>query len=65
MNRPSRGGESGKLKEAVIEFWDFSRLIDVEGVETEEFVFVEMNKADGWFQIWRGIEVAPGKIAVL
>ena len=25
--------------------------------------FVEMNKADGWFEIWRGVEVAPGPIA--
>jgi hypothetical protein len=46
---------------AVIEYWDYSRLTDVEGVETEEFIFVEMNKADG-FQIWRGVEVAAGKI---
>lgn len=52
-------------KEATIEFWDFSRLIDFEGIETEEFVFVELNKDSGWFEIWRGIEVAPGKIAVL
>lgn len=46
-----------------IEYWDYSRLTDIEGVETEEFIFVEMNKADGWFQIWRGVEVAAGKIA--
>lgn len=52
-------------KEAVIEFWDFSRLIDVDGVETEEFIFVEMNKATGWFEVWRGIEVAPERIVVL
>lgn len=54
----------GKMKEAVIEFWDFSRLIDVEGVEAEEFVFVEMNKESGWFEIWRGIEVSPERIVV-
>lgn len=55
----------GKPKEATVEFWDYSRLTEVEGVETEEFIFVEMNKANGWFEIWRGIEVAPGKIAVV
>lgn len=48
---------------AVIEYWDYSRLTDVEGVETEEFIFVEMSKADGWFEIWRGVEVAARKIA--
>lgn len=55
----------GEMRETHIEFWDFSRLIDVDGVETEEFILVEMNKASGWFEIWRGIEVAPGKVAVL
>lgn len=48
---------------AAVEYWDYSRLTDIEGVETEEFIFVEMNKADGWFQIWRGVEIAPNRIA--
>lgn len=52
------------VTDAVIEYWDYSRLTDIEGVETEEFIFVEMNKADGWFEIWRGIEVDAGMIAV-
>lgn len=52
------------VKNSEIEYWDYSRLIDIEGVETEEFIFVEMYNADGWFQIWRGVEVAPGRIAV-
>ena len=59
-----RSGD-GKPKEATVEFWDYSRLADIEGVETEEFIFVEMNKADGWFEIWRGVDVAAGKIAVV
>ena len=53
------------VTDAVIEYWDYSRLTDIEGVETEEFVFVEMNQADGWFEIWRGIEVATDRITVL
>lgn len=51
------------VSDAEIGYWDYSRLIDIEGVETEEFIFVEMNKADGWFQIWRGVEVDLGKIS--
>jgi len=39
-------------------------MIDVEGVETEEFIFVEMDAVDGAFEIWRGVDVATGKIAV-
>jgi hypothetical protein len=56
--------DDGNTEEAAIEFWDYSRLNHIEGVETEEFIFVEMNKASGWFEIWRGMEAAPGKIAV-
>jgi len=55
--------DDGKSDEGTVEFCDFSLLIDVDGVETEEFIFVEMNKATGWFQIWRGVEVASEKIA--
>ena len=51
------------VTDAAIEYWDYSRLTDIEGVEAEEFIFVEMNKAEGWFQIWRGVEVTAGKIA--
>ena len=35
-----RSGDGGQ-KEVAVEFWDYSRLIDVEGVESEEFIFVE------------------------
>lgn len=51
------------VTDVAVEYWDYSRLIDVEGVETEEFVFVEMDAVDGWFQIWRGIEVAANEVA--
>lgn len=54
---------NARFTDAAVEYWDYSRLIDVEGEETEELIFVEMNKTDGWFEIWCGIEVTPGKIA--
>lgn len=41
---------------ANVEFWDYSRLTDVNGVEAEEFIFVELNSADRAFEIWRGVE---------
>jgi hypothetical protein len=50
------------VSDAEIEYWDYSRLIDIEGVEMEEFIFVEMKKADGWFEIWRGVEVDCQKV---
>ena len=52
------------ITDATVEYWDYSRLIDIEGIETEEFVFVEMNLVDGAFEVWRGVEVAPDRIAV-
>ncbi|HEX4142980.1 MAG TPA: hypothetical protein VHY91_05480 [Pirellulales bacterium] len=58
-------GDKGSPKSTKFQFWDFSRLLDVDGVETEEFVFVEMSTDSGWFQIWRGVEVTSSQIDVL
>jgi hypothetical protein len=51
------------VTDTAVEYWDYSRLIDNEGVETEEFIFVEMDAVDRAFQIWRGVDVAPDRIA--
>jgi hypothetical protein len=56
--------EANEVKKEQVDFWDYSRNTDLEGVEVEEFVFVEMNKTDGWFKIWRGTEVNPERIEV-
>lgn len=55
--------KAGPPIHANVEFWDYSRLTDVNGVEAEEFIFVEMNSADRAFEIWRGVAVTAGKIA--
>lgn len=54
--------DTNEVSISSVEFWDYSRETDVDGVEVEEFVFVEMNKKDGWFKIWRGSEVNPERI---
>lgn len=49
------------------EFWDFSRMTEVDTVPVEEFVFVEMSQVQGsfgWTQIWRGAEVIVERIEV-
>ena len=51
------------VTDTAVEYWDYSRMIEVEGVETEEFIFIEMDAVDRAFQIWRGVEVTAGKIA--
>jgi hypothetical protein len=38
-------------------------MIDVEGVETEEFIFVEVDADDPAFRISCGVDVAPGRVA--
>jgi hypothetical protein len=40
-----------------VEYWDYWREMDIgAGKTAKEFIFVEMNSATGWFQIWRGRE---------
>lgn len=56
--------EANEVSRGEIDWWDFSRLTEFDGVETEEFLYVEMNKQGGWFQIWRGVEVNPERIDV-
>lgn len=56
--------ESAEINSSLVEFWDFSRITNVEGIDLEEFVYVEMDKEDGMFQIWRGFEVIPERIDV-
>lgn len=55
--------KAGRPIRANVEFWDYSRLIDVNGGEAEEFIFVEINHSDRAFEVWRGVEVTAAKIA--
>jgi hypothetical protein len=49
-----------------IEYWDYWREIkDEAGQPFNEFLFVEMNTANGWFQMWRGREIDMQKVMVL
>jgi hypothetical protein len=48
-----------------IEYWDYWREIkDEAGQPLTEFLFVEMNASNGWFQLWRGREVDMQKVTV-
>ena len=50
-------GAPGKVSPAKVEYWDYWRDADIgPGKTAKEFVFVEMNSDNGWFQIWRGRE---------
>lgn len=56
--------DANEVKTENVEFWDYSRLTQIEGVQKEEFVFVEMNGENGWFQIWRGVQINPDSVRV-
>ena len=54
---PDGKAATGKSSAAKIEYWDYSRPVDLGGGKSAlEFLFVEMNSDTGWFQIWRGRE---------
>ena len=54
---PDGKAVAGKASPVQIEYWDYWRDADIGGGNTaKEFVFVEMNRENGWFQIWRGRE---------
>jgi hypothetical protein len=57
-------GAAGDKSENV-EFWDYSRMTNIEGVELEQFLFVEMSKGNGWFEIWKGNEINPEQVIVM
>ncbi len=58
-------GKEGKPEELdSVEFWDYSRMTEIDSVQVEEFVYAEMNKRTGWFTIWRGAEIIPERIEV-
>ena len=54
---PDGKAVAGQVSAAQIEYWDYWREVDLGGGNTaKEFLFVEMNRDSGWFQLWRGRE---------
>lgn len=51
-----------ELTRGEIEFWDYSRNTDIDGVELEQYIFVEMDTKTGWFQLWQGTQVSPENV---
>lgn len=54
---PEGKASPGKAVPVKLEYWDYWRDADLGGGHrAKEFLFVEMNSDNGWFQIWRGRE---------
>jgi hypothetical protein len=48
-----------------VEYWDYWREVkDEAGQPRREFLFVEMDGENGWFQIWKGGEIDPRRVIV-
>ncbi len=48
-----------------LEYWDYQREVkDEAGQPVRQYLFVEMDKDSGWFQIWRGEELDPQQVFV-
>ena len=47
------------------EYWDYSRIVKQDGVDVEQYLFVEMNTDNGWFELWKGCEIDPQKVEAI
>lgn len=55
-----------EVKTVRLDYWDYARDVpDAAGQIRKEYLFVEMDTGDGWFQIWRGMEIDPNKVSVM
>lgn len=52
--------------EEKVAYWDFMRdTKDEAGFDYVDFLFIERNEKTGWFQIWRGEELAKDHVKTL
>ena len=58
--------EKDEIENLRLDYWDYWREVkDEAGQAHTEFLFVEMNAADGWFQIWKGGAIDPQQVVVM
>ena len=54
-----------EVEEHEKDYWDYWREVeDAAGQPVRQFLFVEMERKDGWFELWQGEEFDPKKIVV-
>jgi hypothetical protein len=55
-----------EIERRSLEYWDYWReTTDEGGQPMRQFLFVEMDHKDGWFQIWRGEPIDPNKVMIM
>lgn len=57
--------ERDEVEKLRLEYWDYWRETkDPAGLAVRQYLFVEMDADNGWFEIWRGHEIAPEQVLV-
>jgi hypothetical protein len=54
-----------EVKERDVDYWDYGREVkDEAGQPVKQYLFVEMDTSDGWFELWQGEELDPKRVIV-
>lgn len=54
-----------EIEKRHVDYWDYWREVkDEAGQPRREFLFVEMDGENGWFQIWKGGAIDPKQVMV-
>ncbi len=64
----NQNGKAAKdeIEKMEVEYWDYWREVkDQAGQTSTQFLFVEMDTDNGWFQLWQGQEIDPQRVFVL
>jgi hypothetical protein len=55
-----------EVEKVRLEYWDYWRETkDEAGLPLRQYLFVEMDRDTGWFQLWRGQEIDPQRVLVI
>ncbi len=58
--------DQSRIQRESLEYWDYSRTTkDEANQDYEEYVFVELNKENGWLMVWRGVELNPPNVVLM
>lgn len=58
--------DDDEIRDQSIQYWDYhTELLDEASQPYTEYLFIEQNPEDGWFQIWRGFEINPEKVIAI
>jgi hypothetical protein len=58
--------DSDEVETQRLEYWDYAREVkDEAGQAVRQYLFVEMNAGNGWFQLWRGQDLDAQQVFVM